>query len=232
MTECRTTRDELIAQGQSLVHALAVKVHRNVPVRVDLDDLVAYGEIGLTEAARDYDDSFGTQFTTFAYYRVRGAIYDGLAKMTWTSRARYRRLHYERLANEALAEDAAKAANAAPTLDSEAVWFRNVSETLAVVYLSSQSAEAGGLPESAIPDPHALSAPTLVAQREISQRLVELVDALPQQSRQLVRTVYFDGFTLQQAADRLGISKSWASRLHAKTLEQLAHSLRRLGAAD
>jgi RNA polymerase sigma factor FliA len=233
MTESRPSLEELMQEGQSLVHALAVKIHRNLPVRVDLDDLVAYGEIGLAEAARDYDASFGAQFTTFAYYRVRGAIYDGLAKMTWTSRARYRRLHYERLANEALAEDAARSTNSAsPTLEGEAVWFRNMTETLAVVYLSSQSGDAGGIHESAIADPRALSGPTLVAQREISQKLVELVDSLPHQSRQLVRAIYFDGFTLQQAADRLGISKSWASRLHAKTLEQLAHSLRRLGAAD
>ncbi len=159
MTESRPSREELMQEGQSLVHALAVKIHRNLPVRVDLDDLVAYGEIGLAEAARDYDASFGAQFTTFAYYRVRGAIYDGLAKMTWTSRARYRRLHYERLANEALAEDAARSTNSAsPTLEGEAVWFRNMTETLAVVYLSSQSGDAGGIHESAIADPRTLGA--------------------------------------------------------------------------
>lgn len=71
MSDSGRSREELMEQGQSLVHALATKIHRNVPVRVELDDLVAYGEIGLAEAARDYDPSFGTQFTTFAYYRVR-----------------------------------------------------------------------------------------------------------------------------------------------------------------
>jgi RNA polymerase sigma factor for flagellar operon FliA len=107
-----------------------------------------------------------------------------------------------------------------------------MTERLAVVFLSSQSGDTGGIRDSTIADPEALSGPALVAQREISQKLVEVVDALPSQNRQLIRAVYFDGFTLQQAADRLGISKSWASRLHAKTLEQLARSLRKLGAAD
>jgi RNA polymerase sigma factor FliA len=37
------------------------------------------------------------------------------------------------------------------------------------------------------------------------------------------------GETLQKAAQLLGISKSWASRLHAKALGMLARSLRALG---
>ena len=34
--------------------------------------------------------------------------------------------------------------------------------------------------------------------------------------------MYFQGLDLQEAGKQLGISKSWASRLHAKTLRQLA----------
>ena len=38
--------------------------------------------------------------------------------------------------------------------------------------------------------------------------------------------------TLKQAAERIGISKAWASRLHAKTLKRLAHALRGMGIDD
>jgi DNA-directed RNA polymerase specialized sigma subunit len=34
--------------------------------------------VGLAEAARQFDPSRGGQFTTYAYYRIRGAILDGL----------------------------------------------------------------------------------------------------------------------------------------------------------
>ncbi len=233
MAKSGDQREELITEGQSLVYSLAHRIRRSVPVRVELDDLVAYGEVGLAEAARDFDPEHGTQFTTFAYYRIRGAIYDGLAQMTWTSRAQYRRLRYERMATEVLSQDAANASHpeAAP-LDAQASWFRGVTEKLAVVYLSSQAADQPSVRDSGIVDTHTEAGPTVVAQREICQKLVELVDALPSQANQLIRSVYFDGFTLQQAADRLGISKSWASRLHAKVLEQLAFSLRKMGAAD
>jgi RNA polymerase sigma factor for flagellar operon FliA len=215
-----------IEDGQPLVRSLAVKISRAIPVRVDLDDLVAYGQIGLAEAARDYDPQRGVQFSTFAYYRIRGAIYDGISKMSWTSRARYNRMRYEQLANETLREmREAYPSSPAASLEEEAAWLRGVVERLAVVYLTSAS---GGLPGEDIEDP-GLPPPAMAESREIGLKLRALVDELPPVERRLVHTVYFEGASLQQAADRLGISKSWASRLHAKSLELLAVRLRRLG---
>ena len=46
------TTDQLVQEGQPLVYSLAATIHRKIPVRVDLDDLIAYGEVGLAEAAR------------------------------------------------------------------------------------------------------------------------------------------------------------------------------------
>jgi RNA polymerase sigma factor for flagellar operon FliA len=232
MTTSRETVQALMSEGQSLVYSLAARIYRSVPVRVDLDDLISYGEVGLAEAAREFDPEQGVRFTTFAYYRVRGAIYDGLAKMTWTSRARFRRLRYQRMANEVLAANAEQASGSDSSVEDEATWFRNVTEELSVVYLTSQMGPETGISDSAIEDSSASTASTIVAQREISQKLVELVDALPRIEQRLIRTIYFDGATLQEAANLLGISKSWASRLHAKVLEQLARSLRKLGEGD
>lgn len=228
MTTKEKSATELIEEGQSLVYSLASKIYRSVPVRIDLDDLIAYGEIGLAEAAREFDASKGVRFTTFAYYRVRGAIYDGLSKMSWTSRSRLRRLRYQQMANEVLANDAERTTGDS-SLESEATWFRDLSEELAVVFIASQMGDEAGLTDSTIEDDNAPTAPAMLAQKEISQKLIELVDSLPANERQMIRAVYFEGATLQDAASRQGISKSWASRMHAKILEQLGRSLRKLG---
>jgi RNA polymerase sigma factor for flagellar operon FliA len=229
MSRTQKSLKELIEDGQALVRSLALTVARNVPMPVDLDDLIAYGQVGLAEAAREYDPDVGTQFTTFAYYRIRGAIYDGVSKMSWTSRARYNRLRYERMANETLLAEASTRSDD-ETLEGEAQWFRSVSEKLAVVYLASGAdEERGGMRESALLDPRATPS-AMVAGREICEKLSELVNSLPPAEGRLIRTIYFEGATLQDAANMLGISKSWASRMHAKVLEQLARSLRRLGA--
>jgi RNA polymerase sigma factor for flagellar operon FliA len=229
MSEPERTLDQLIGEGQALVRSLAFSISRNIPVPVDLDDLISYGQIGLAEAAREFDPSQGVQFTTFAYYRIRGAIYDGVSKMSWTSRARYNRHRYERMANEALqAEKAQDSSN--DSLVEQSRWLRNMSEKLAVIYLASGGDdERGGVRESSLEDPRATPS-GLIAGREILEKLTELVNSLPAPESRLIRTIYFEGATLQEAAIRIGISKSWASRMHAKILEQLARSLRKIGA--
>ena len=220
---------ELIELGQPLVYAIAKKIYRSIPVRAEMDDLIAYGEIGLHEAARDFDASRGAKFTTFAYYRIRGAIYDGLSKMCWTSRSRYRRLRFQQLANEVVAEDD----NATPpdNLNDGVNWFSQISQRLGVVYLSSQCHDSEGESAEARLEAPGPTATTIVANREINQLLRELIEELPAAQGRLIRMIYFDGATIKQAADRLGMSKSWASRLHAKVLDDLGRKLRRTNAA-
>jgi RNA polymerase sigma factor FliA len=222
----------LIDEGQALVRSLAVQIARSTGVRIDLEDLIAYGQIGLAEAARDYYPGRGSQFTSYAYYRIRGAIYDGISKMSWTSRARYHRLRYEQLADETLREvHEATAADDESPLEAEIRWFRRVTEKLGVVFLSTRWLPGSEGEGEFLADP-AAPPPVEVASREIGQKLRQLVDRLPPAEQRLIREVYFEGATLQEAATSLGISKSWASRLHAKTLSQLAVMLRRLGVGD
>jgi len=227
MSNSRSLEHELIEESQALVLSLASRIHRSIPVRMDLDDLIAYGEVGLAEAAKKFDPQKGTQFSTFAYYRVRGAIYDGISKMSWNSRARYRRHRFQQMANEALAQDAADTSLAEnASLTDQVTWFQGISEKLAVVYLASQETDENNR-DSDFQDPGE-SAATLVAEREIGQRLHQMVAALPNMEAKLIETIYFEGANLQQAANHLGISKSWASRLHTRALEQLARDLAKM----
>lgn len=57
MTMADQSPKALIEEGQALVHSLATKIARNLPIRVDLDDLIAYGQVGLAESARQFDPS-------------------------------------------------------------------------------------------------------------------------------------------------------------------------------
>jgi RNA polymerase sigma factor for flagellar operon FliA len=226
MTATRQASQELIEQHQHLVRSIAISVRRKAPRHIELDDLVAYGQVGLAQAARDFDPKRGTSFSTYAYYRIRGSIYDGLSKLSWTSRARYHRLRYDQMANEVISDSVEKgeAAQERPVLENEARWLGNLSEKLAVVYLTTHG-EVAGKSASALADSSIPAPADQAAIRELAEKIRKLVDQLPEQAAQLIRATYFDGMTLQDAGKLVGISKSWASRLHAKTLRQLAQSL-------
>lgn len=219
-----STYDALIEQGRAIVVKLAAQIGRELPVRVDFDDLIAYGNLGLLEAAGDFDPGNGCQFTTYAYYRVRGAIYDGVAKMSWSRRAHWRKLRYARLSAAVLAEDAG---GESASVEVNARRFGELVGRLAVVYLASQAIEGEAdspefIDDSAPPD-------SGLELREVSEKLRCLIDALPRIEGSLIRLVYFDGMSLQEAGQRLGISKGWASKLHARTLESLGKQMRRAG---
>ncbi len=104
MTVSQQASEQLIDRYQDLVRSIAVSVRRKAPKNIELEDLIAYGQVGLVQAARDFDPQRGNTFSTYAYYRIRGAIYDGLSKLSWTSRARYNRLRYQQMANEVACE--------------------------------------------------------------------------------------------------------------------------------
>jgi RNA polymerase sigma factor for flagellar operon FliA len=221
--------DQLIHGAQGMVRMLAVQIHRRMPAFLELDDLVSYGQLGLVQAAKDFRPELGNKFSTYAYYRIRGAIYDGAIKMSWMNRGWHRHTHLDALAGDYLQNDAQESTDQ-ESAESGCGWLQRVAGSMAVVYLASRSrSDESGAPE--IEDEHAETPQTAIARRELSERLHRLLDEMPAETAQLIRYVYFEEMTLQDAGVRLGISKSWASRLHARALEQLARGLRDLDLA-
>ena len=53
-----------------------------------------------------------------------------------------------------------------------------------------------------------------------------LVRDLPDRERALIDRHYFGGEPFDEIAKDIGISKSWASRLHAQAIQKLAAALR------
>jgi RNA polymerase sigma factor for flagellar operon FliA len=220
--------NQLIEQHLSLVQALARKVKKTLGASIELDDLVAYGSKGLVEAAERFDPKHGVAFSTFAYYRIRGAMYDGLRTMGWYSRADYARYRAEERANEYLRAEAdregagraerpgaAASPDKAQTLESIAAALSGI----ATVHITSLEAAATVADES-LPAPDAA-----VDAGRMSSRVREAVAALPPKEKQLMELYYFADKTLEEAGAALGLSKSWACRLHARAVELLRDAL-------
>jgi RNA polymerase sigma factor FliA len=231
MTAPSKATQQLMTDNQGLVRSLAKRIHRGLPSYVELEDLVAYGQMGLAEAAKSFDATRGHQFSTFAYYRIRGAIYDGLGKMNWFNRSQYEQARSQQLACDVLTVEADAQSEPSDSLNEEVRWLKRATSTLGVVYLMAQASDEQDAAANVV-DEKAVEPPEVIAKRELNERLHALVDSLPTEAATLVKAIYFEGLTIQDAGERIGVSKAWASRLHAKTLEQLSRSLRRTGVTD
>ncbi len=71
------TEETLVEQA---LHLPKREAQRWRHMKLDQEDLVADGYLGLARAARRYDTSLGVPFTAFARYFVRGAIVDTVRK--------------------------------------------------------------------------------------------------------------------------------------------------------
>ena len=79
-------RDRIVLDHLPLVKAIAIRVHENLPVHVDLDDLIHAGVLGLFDAVAKYDASKNVAFQSYAKHRIKGAILDSLRQLDWASR--------------------------------------------------------------------------------------------------------------------------------------------------
>src|SRR5262245_19466463 len=74
-------REALIAKHTAYARSLALEIVQHLPPWVVREDAVAVGTEGLVEAANRYNPARGVLFSTFAYYRIRGAVYDYIRKL-------------------------------------------------------------------------------------------------------------------------------------------------------
>src|SRR6266849_4647131 len=78
-------RDRVVLEHLPLVKAIAVRVRENLPVHVDLDDLVHAGILGLVDAANKLNPKKQAVFSSYAKHRVKAAMLDSLRQLYWAS---------------------------------------------------------------------------------------------------------------------------------------------------
>ncbi len=232
-----TTVDKkrLVADNLPYVRAIAARIKDQLPKEIEFEDLVAYGTQGLLEAADRYDGKHGASFTTFAYYRVRGAIFDGLRGMGWLPRGEYARARFEEraaayLANLADREAGAEAyggPGAARALEDEVRDLANALGGVAAVFITSLDLDDEQAMTDEAPHPQ-----ERIEQREVETTLRGALSGLPEKERRLIELYYFEEKTLEEAGTALGLSKSWASRLHARAIDLLKTGLERQGVSS
>jgi RNA polymerase sigma factor for flagellar operon FliA len=213
--------DRLVEAYRSYAHAIAAEVMRKFPT-VDRDDIIGSAELGLVEAANHFDASRGVLFKTFAYYRIRGAIYDALRKMGWFAKDPDR-IRFESGANEYL-KDYADTAPASGSADDTIKELQDITASVVNCYLLSLTDMPVELPQTG-----AKSAEERSIDRQTREKLREALTHLPAKNRQVLEDYYFRDQTLENIGDRLGLSKSWVSRLHAKSLDMLRTVLEQAG---
>ncbi len=184
----------LVEENLELVDKIVRGMLRRLPSHIDKADLVQQGRIGLMEAARRYDPTSAASFKTFATYRIRGEIIDGL------------RAHSQGRPAEAGWNESVESIgeNASSGSGDDVSGFMSSVKALSTAFDLATSTSENPLEES-------LEKTTLWT----------AVGRLPERERHVCELLYKMDMTMQDIANLMGTSKASVSRLHKRALERL-----------
>ena len=210
--------DAMVRENAGLIWAVA---RRYFGRGVEPDDLFQLGSLGFLKAVRDFDEAYGTQFSTYAVPKIAGEIRrflrdDGAVKVSRTLREQAARIQQaKRSLEQRLAREPTVFELAAETgLEPEEI---AVAETASapIESLQQETGEHGFALEQMLGD---FDAPERMLE-QIALRAA--VASLPERERAVIRLRYDRGLTQQRCAALLGISQVQVSRLERRAVEHL-----------
>ena len=227
-------RDRIVLAHLPLVKAIAVRVHENLPVHVDLDDLVHAGVLGLFDAASKYNPDKKVVFHSYAKYRIKGAILDSLRQLDWASRDLRKRQKMVEAINRELTEKLKRTPTELEVAEKMGVgldrWRRMVLElrTVGLISASTYSSDhESGTPE--FPAAAESQPDSMCAREQLREVLAVAVRTLPERYQKVVLLYYTKEMTMKEIGGILGINESRVSQIHKTALEKMATALHSAG---
>jgi RNA polymerase sigma factor FliA len=223
-------REELLTRYLGLVHHCAGELLRRVPARVERDELLSAGTLGLVQALEGFEVGRGFAFSTYAVPRIRGAMLDELRSQDWLTRTgrehardleRGRRVLRAKLGREPVAEDLAKELKI--DLATCRQWLEECEERVFLPLDSPVGAsdqEEHYLAET-IPDP-AAPVPGSVLERDDAEReLRETLLELSPKDRLVIVLYYYEEMSLKQIGHLFHVTESRISQILSRGLRRL-----------
>jgi len=223
-----TRRDEVVLEHLPLVKAIAVRVHENLPVHVDLDDLVHAGILGLFDAANKFDSDKQVAFSSYAKHRIKGAILDSLRQLDWASRDLRRRHKQVEAATRELSTALQRTPTEAEVAEKLGVdverWRQMMLDlrSVGLVSASTRTADQEDLPAPDFPSKPETNPDSMCAREELRSVLGDAMKVLPERYQKVVVLYYTNEMTMKEIGGVLGINESRVSQIHKSALEKMA----------
>ncbi len=226
----REARDRLIVHYSPLVKYVAGRVSVGLPQNIEQADLVSYGVFGLIDAIEKFDPGRNIKFETYAIARIKGAIIDELRSIDWVPRSvrakaravekAYAKLEATLLRTPTDAEVAAEMGISEQELQGI---FNQISfvglVALDEMLSGGERGEATTLGDT-IPDKG--EGPVAAYEvEEMKQILANAINRLGDREKIVLTLYYYEGLTLAEIGEVLGVTESRVCQIHTKAVFQL-----------
>ena len=229
-------RERLILHYSPLVKYVAGRVGVGLPPNIEQADLVSYGIFGLIDAIEKFDIERAIKFETYAISRIKGAIIDELRSIDWIPRSvRYKAREVEkayasleaklhRSPSEAeVAEELGIKLEDLHTIFSQ-VSFVNVVALDELLTAGGEKGDKLSLVDT-LEDTKAEDPVAAFETEETKYLLAKAINTLPEREKIVVTLYYYEGLTLAEIGQVLGVTESRICQMHTKAVLQLRGKL-------
>jgi len=228
-TSSPKAREDLILHYSPLVKYVASRVATGLPSTVEQADLVSYGMFGLIDALDKFDLSRKIKFETYAIPRIRGAIIDELRSLDWVPRSvRFKAREVEKAyaeveARERRAPTDREIAEQLGTSLSELhdivtqISFVSVMALDEIVSAGRDRGETLSLLDT-LADMSATDPISGLEGSEMRALLATAINGLSEREKLVVILYYFEGLTLAEIGEVLGVTESRVCQIHTKAV--------------
>ncbi|WNR46669.1 FliA/WhiG family RNA polymerase sigma factor [Paenibacillus roseipurpureus] len=221
-------RQALIESYLPLVEYVAGRMAIGLPKSVSKDDLSSFGVMGLIDAIEKFDYARGLQFETYASWRIRGAIIDGLRQGDWVPRSVREKAKkvedaYQKLEQQHLRSVTDQEISAYLQISEQD--FQQMLQDISITTVCSIDdpirEEDSETRLSLIIDEKAKNPEYQVNQFYLQESLAKAIDRLTEKERTVVSLFYFEELSLSEIAEVMCLSPSRISQLHSKAILRL-----------
>lgn len=232
-------KEKIVEQFLPRVRYYASKHSFCLPPELSMEDLVSAGVIGLLEAVERYNPNMNTSLSTFADFRIKGAIIDQIRSMQWASKdarkkleevrntyTRLERKHNRGASDEEVAEElnisldelykTLSIANTINMVNLEDLGVNTDGEALDILECISSESDRDVLDELNL--------------KELKEALGTHIDDLPRNERMVITLYYYEELTMKEIGKVLEISESRVCQLHGKALMKLRGKMEQFNA--
>ena len=221
------SRERLILQYSPLVKYVAGRVSVGLPATIEHADLVSYGMFGLIDAIEKFDLGKGVKFETYAISRIKGAIIDELRSIDWIPRSVRSKARDVERALTSLEVKLRRTPSEDELAEELGIRLKELRQVLTQVSLVSvvaldesfggEDAERQALVDT-LQDPKAADPESTYEDVEVRAMLAEALNRMSEREKTVLVLYYFEGMTLAQIGQVLGVTESRVCQMHTKAV--------------
>ncbi len=220
-------KEKIVKRYLPLIKYVVGRMSVSAPSGFDYEDLLSFGVFGLLDAIDRFDLSKGFAFQTFAVPRIRGAVLDELRKCDWISRTGREKLQKLNKAIEKVLWEKGRLHDdwVMQEMGVDEKIYKETLELASRSYIVSLdeviSLEDGDVNLGGVLADDEEGILSLLENQDDLNRIAEALTLLPEREMQVISFYYYEGLTLKEIGQILGVTESRVSQIHGKAIAAL-----------